>query len=505
MSFNTLNYTRKTRPTFSAQRTMPIYCLTTSARVSPTQEIPVSEGFLPNDTDVLPTKQPACKTTTNKKQILHMIGLTAFPIVILIALNIVSVNEDNTLNRAMQAVKNRVQSNIQDFGLLIHRLQIERGTTALYISSNSTEVLQNLQGHYVTTNRALNNISTWFQSLEDQYYKYPAYFESKESFGKHIQRFRNELQVGSTNLYDILTFYTDIIDHINYWSLSDFKVDTNQEIWTTLVSYQQLVVAKDHAGIERALGSTFYARGGFHNYSTYEWFLTQSYFEASLLETSALYSPLVAIELKRFTESPLSESLQSMKNEIMQNEYEFLEPSWRKGNEWFDNMTIYVNLLLKIQDDLGEDIMNKLDDAIGELYTSLITSATIMTVILLLSPLIMHSIVQQTRKIQNMGDILQAKVAELDQERERAETLLHQMLPPTVAQELKKGISVHSEYFESVTIFFSDLVNFTTICSQSTPIQVSHIIFIMITIKLIVRKHLYLTCREEKQDQNLES
>ena len=468
---------------------MPLYCFTTSARVSPSPEIHVSGVFLPDDADVLPKKQPACKTTTNNRQILRMIGLTAFPIVVLIALNIVNVNEADVSSRSMQTVKNRVQSNMRDFGLLIHRLQIERGTTALFLSSNSSVIFQNLQSHYLTTNTALANVSTWFHSLDDQYHKYPAYFGSKDSFLKYIQQFRNELRVDSTNLYDTLTFYTDIIDHINHWSLSDFKVDANQEIWTKLVSYQQLVLAKDHAGIERALGSTFYAKGGFYNFSMYEWFLTQSCFEKSLLETSSLYSSLVATALTNFTDSGLFESLQLMKYEIMQNDYEFLEPSWRRGNEWFQNMTIYVNLLLQIQDNLGEDIMSNLDGAISELYKSLLISATIMAVILLASPLIIHSIVIQTRKIQNMGDILQDKMTELDQERVRAETLLHQMLPPTVAQELKKGISVHSEYFDSVTIFFSDLVNFTTICSQSTPIQVSYLVLMImtITIKLMIR------------------
>eukprot|EP01036_Dinobryon_divergens_P029515 gene29515-38622_t len=50
--------------------------------------------------------------------------------------------------------------------------------------------------------------------------------------------------------------------------------------------------------------------------------------------------------------------------------------------------------------------------------------------------------------------------------------LVHQMLPPKVAEAIRLGQPVHPESFDEVTIFFSDVEGFTNICAQVKPIDV---------------------------------
>ncbi|XP_006882986.1 PREDICTED: olfactory guanylyl cyclase GC-D-like [Elephantulus edwardii] len=73
---------------------------------------------------------------------------------------------------------------------------------------------------------------------------------------------------------------------------------------------------------------------------------------------------------------------------------------------------------------------------------------------------------------QNLEDLVQERTEELELERQKTERLLSQMLPPYVAESLKMGATVEPEYFDQVTIYFSDIVGFTTISALSEPIEV---------------------------------
>ena len=64
------------------------------------------------------------------------------------------------------------------------------------------------------------------------------------------------------------------------------------------------------------------------------------------------------------------------------------------------------------------------------------------------------------------------RTADLDIERKRSEELLSKMLPRSVMEELKANRIVNPEYFESVTISFLDVVGFTKMASNCSPIDI---------------------------------
>ncbi|KAK6989894.1 atrial natriuretic peptide receptor 1-like isoform X1 [Biomphalaria glabrata] len=72
----------------------------------------------------------------------------------------------------------------------------------------------------------------------------------------------------------------------------------------------------------------------------------------------------------------------------------------------------------------------------------------------------------------NLERIVDEKVTELKQEKQKSEELLRQMLPASVADRLKAGLLVEPEFYDCVTIYFSDIVGFTDICSMLEPVHI---------------------------------
>lgn len=191
-----------------------------------------------------------------------ILGISLVPMVALITQNAyILVNSRIRLDRA-KAVKQRISHNIQ-VGTVVHDIQLERGISALYISSKRTEdMFYKLSDIRDKLDNDVEKVIAWdwTVSLADMNIT-NVDFSSRAKFREGIEEFRRTLDSTNLTISQVLGFYSGVNEKLMDWMVAGILTSSNENLWAALVSFHMLIVAKEQAGVERALGGTFFTDG----------------------------------------------------------------------------------------------------------------------------------------------------------------------------------------------------------------------------------------------------
>ncbi|GAU95927.1 hypothetical protein RvY_07449-3 [Ramazzottius varieornatus] len=284
--------------------------------------------------------------------------------------------------------------------------------------------------------------------------------------------------------------------------------DNGGDLWRYFVAYELILQAKDTIGLQRALGGNYYARG-YHTSEEQLWFngkspteipnLTEAEVQARVLldaaflhsaRTKDLYQSLLdhysepVIDIRK--SAKLFRNVRSVDNsslivdrgngtDLTNGKNNVTDQA--KAQSWFANMTVLMDDVIGPTElDLTTFILLHLDEQAAAARHDFNLAIAILIFIIVVCPLLctwyVYSVSKMAQLIGNYAEHVGQQTVELNFEKKRTERLLYQMLPPSVADALKKNRQVEAEYYDSVTIYFSDVVDFTKLSASCSSTQV---------------------------------
>ncbi|KAF2352913.1 hem NO binding associated [Trinorchestia longiramus] len=170
------------------------------------------------------------------------------------------------------------------------------------------------------------------------------------------------------------------------------------------------------------------------------------------------------------------------------------EVSLSVADEYYYMMVSLTDELRNLQAHLLGMIRKFMNSEVTRADTQSSLSILLLILLLLISPVIIFITRHATNTIQNTQTILDhvnvpctrvrlltlqlyaanlsSRTRELRREKHRSDRLIYQMLPEPVAIQLRDRKSVPAESYRCVTVYFCDIVGFTRLASESSPLQV---------------------------------
>ncbi len=240
---------------------------------------------------------------------------------------------------------------------LTHALQKERGLSAGYISSKGNTFVRELKQQRAVTDLKVLQFTDVANELK-QDADLVADVSKLEADLKQLPAMRGKVSSLNTDVETMAEYYTSTIHDsiITTYDLASHLDDRHIVLLNSVFS--SIMMAKEHAGIERALGATGISAGKFPG-DVYQRFLEESALQKAYFEYALMFAtPEERDFINETNDNPINARVNQYRERLQQAEVSGEGIVGLTSTEWFAAATQRIELLRSIENRMENDLHN---------------------------------------------------------------------------------------------------------------------------------------------------
>lgn len=246
-------------------------------------------------------------------------------------------------------------------GALVHETQKERGMTAGFIGSKGEKFKLELPNQRNLVDDRLKDLNSFLSTFDKTSYK-TDFINNLENSLRSLQKLeeiRKNVNSFSIKAPVAIEYYTNVNAYLLNILGSVIKISDSANISKELISYMSILLAKEQAGIERAVGTNTFAqnkfteglKANFYTVIAEQNVYINQFFKVSAKESTDFYDKTV-----------VGQSIETVENMRKTAPCQNIEENFNvDSNVWFKEITSKIDLLKKVEDFVSNHLISEIE------------------------------------------------------------------------------------------------------------------------------------------------
>lgn len=282
---------------------------------------------------------------------------------------------------------------------LVHELQKERGTSAVFIGSKGTKFVSELPQQWALSSKKHTVLDDTLKVFDAQSFSdnLSNKIQAATQALANLEATRKQVNARTITVPKMAGYYTPTIAKLLKIVEEMAVLSTNAQVTKQIAAYTSFLQGKERSGIERAMGGAGFGAGQFKPV-IYRKFLQLIAMQNTYLSTFDIYATQ---DQRAFLKKTLIgrdvDEVNKMRKIAIENPITN-DVKGITGPYWFGTITKKINLLKNVEDKISDDLLALTEDIKSSTQISFFIMAIATLVLIIITAILVISIVRSITK-----------------------------------------------------------------------------------------------------------